>query len=131
MQFERLPELAGTAREVRAEAFDLTLDRLGVRQHSRLFWAGCHAPSQFREFVAVLDAALVTSAFEIADPGRSFVPHITLVRKPVREQTPLPRCVPLPWAFRDVVLVRFMLSASGPAYHEITRCRPGADAKSN
>jgi 2'-5' RNA ligase len=131
VQFERLPEFAGTAREVRAEAFGLMLDRLGVRQHSRLFWAGCHAPQQYRKLVAALDAVLVTSAFEIADPGRSFVPHITLVRKPVREQTPLPRCVPLRWAFRDVVLVRLMLSASGPAYHEITRCRPGKDAKGN
>ena len=40
---ERLPDMERAARNVRAAAFDLTLDQFGLWHHNRIFWGGCSA----------------------------------------------------------------------------------------
>ena len=79
---ERLPDLERAARQVRAEAFDLTLDQFGLWRHNRIFWAGCSVPPPA---LAGLSASLVTAlqaaGFNVANARRTFTPHVTLVRK--------------------------------------------------
>ena len=117
---ERLPDLERAAREVRAEAFDLTLDQFGLWHHNRIFWAGCSVPPPA---LAGLSASLVTAlqaaGFDVADARRTFTPHVTLVRKVVTFDTALPPCAPLAWRCARFVLVRSTLSADGSSYQAI------------
>lgn len=117
---ERLPELQRLASEVNAAPFDLTLDRFGLWQHNRLLWAGCAAPPLF-ELATALKTRLLEAGFTVADAKRPFAPHVTLVRKVTKLETPLPAAIPLSWRCQDFVLVRSRLSAEGSAYGVLAR----------
>ena len=72
---ERLPDLERAARNVRAEAFDLTLDQFGLWHHNRIFWAGCSVvPPALVELASALSAALQAAGFEVADARRTLHP---------------------------------------------------------
>ena len=120
VRLERLPDLERAARQVRAEAFDLTLDQFGLWRHNRIFWAGCSVPPPA---LAGLSASLVTAlqaaGFNVANARRTFTPHVTLVRKVVTFDTALPPCAPLAWRCARFVLVRSTLSADGSSYQAI------------
>ncbi len=117
---ERLPDLARAAREVRAEAFDLTLDQFGLWRHNRIFWAGCSVLSPaLRGLSATLVAELQAAGFNVANARRIFTPHVTLVRKVVALDAPLPRCDPVAWCCGKFVLVRSTLSVDGSSYQTI------------
>ena len=117
---ERLPDLQRAARKVRAEAFDLTLDQFGLWRHNRIFWAGCSVlPPALAELSAALVAELQAAGFNVANAGRSFTPHVTLVRKVVGLDAALSRCAPLAWGCGKFVLVRSTLSAGGSSYQTL------------
>jgi RNA 2',3'-cyclic 3'-phosphodiesterase len=117
---ERLPDLERAARNVRAEAFDLTLDQFGLWHHNRIFWAGCSiVPPALAELSSALSAALQAAGFEVADARRHFTPHLTLVRKVKALAAPLPPGQTLPWPCTKFVLVRSHLSASGASYQTL------------
>lgn len=117
---ERLPDLERAARNVRAEAFDLTLDQFGLWHHNRIFWAGCSAvPPALVELTGALSAALQAVGLDVADARRNFTPHVTLVRKVNALDAPLPPGQMLSWPCTKFVLVRSQLSASGASYQTL------------
>lgn len=117
---ERLADLEHAARNVRAESFDLTLDRFGLWQHNRIFWAGSSVvPPALVDLASALSAALQAAGFEVADAHRNFTPHVTLVRKVKVLAAPLPPDQALPWRSTKFVLVRSDLSASGASYQTL------------
>ena len=117
---ERLPDLQRAARKVRAEAFDLTLDQFGLWRHNRIFWAGCSVlPPALAELSAAHVAELQAAGFSVANAGRSFTPHVTLVRKVMALDAALPQCAPLAWRGEKFVLVRSTLSAGGSSYQTL------------
>ena len=117
---ERLPNLERAARNVRAEAFDLTLDQFGLWHHNRIFWAGCSAvPPALVELASALSAVLQAAGFKVADARRNFTPHVTLVRKVKALVAPLPPGQTLPWRCTKFVLVRSQLSATGASYQTL------------
>ena len=119
---ERLPELQRVAGEIDAAAFELTLDRFGVWQHNRLFWAGCTAPpTALGDLAGALKQRLQTANFAVADATRPFVPHVTMVRKLSRFDVALPVVEALNWPCREFVLVRSRLSAAGSDYGVLAR----------
>jgi len=117
---ERLPELQRVAGEVRASAFDLTLDHFGLWHHKRIFWAGCSVvPPALVELASALRTALQAAEFDVADARRNFFPHVTLVRKVMAPGTQLPNHAPLSWPCAHFVLVSSSLSAKRAAYRMI------------
>ncbi len=120
VSLERLPDLERAARNVRAEAFDLTLDQFGLWHHSRIFWAGSSVvPPALVKLAGALSAELQTAGFTVADAHRNFTPHVTLVRKAKALGAPLPPGQTLPWPCTKFVLVRSQLSASGASYQTL------------
>ena len=119
---ERLPELQRVAGEIDTTAFDLTLDRFGVWQHNRLFWAGCTAPpTALGDLAGALKQRLQAANFAVADATRPFVPHVTLVRKLSRLDGPSSVAEVPGWRCREFVLVRSRLSDKGSAYEVLAR----------
>ena len=116
----RLADLERAAREVRGEAFALTLDRFGLWRHNCIFQAGCSVPpAALAALSAALTVALSAAGFAVADARRTFIPHVTLVRKLVALDAELPQCEPVAWSNRQFVLVRSTPSAHGSSYRTI------------
>ncbi|WP_153146526.1 RNA 2',3'-cyclic phosphodiesterase [Dechloromonas sp. H13] len=122
---ERLPALNQAAASVRAEAFDLTLDRLGIWHHNRIFWVGCAAPAGLSALVLALREALTAAGFKLADGDRKFSPHVTLARKVALPDAPLPAFAPLAWRCANFVLVRSSVSGQSSSYRTIGEFRLG------
>jgi RNA 2',3'-cyclic 3'-phosphodiesterase len=117
---ERLPDLERAAREVRGEAFALTLDRFAIWRHNRIFWAGCSIlPPALADLSVALGAALPAAGFAVGDARQTFTPHVTLVRKMVALDVDLPECEPVAWNNQRFVLERSTLSAEGSSYRTI------------
>ena len=117
---DRLPELERAAREVRGEAFALTLDRLSIWRHNRIFWAGCSVPPPaLAKLAAGLTAAVQAAGFAVADAGRTFTPHVTLARRIVALDAAWPECAPVSWTNRRFALVRSTPSADASSYRSI------------
>src|SRR5574343_196884 len=116
----RLAELGDVAAAVRGAAFDLQLDRLGFWQHNHLLWAGGDMPAALETLHGALSKALSDNGFNIDGGGRSFAPHVTLVRKlPPASGLAAGQAMPLPalaWPCRQFALVRSRLSPSGSGY---------------
>jgi 2'-5' RNA ligase len=118
----RLDELGAAAAEVRGQPFEFSLDRLGCWRHNHLLWAGCSQPAAALEKLqADLGQALIRAGFKVDGPGRTFSPHLTLVRKlppgvgPV-EVAALPAGRARSWHCERFVLVRSKISSSGSEY---------------
>ncbi|MDP1612917.1 MAG: RNA 2',3'-cyclic phosphodiesterase [Sulfuritalea sp.] len=110
-------ELERIAAGVHAEAFDLSLDRLGFWPQRGILWAGCRAtPAALRRLAEALGAALGAAGFAVAhSPGGVLVPHITLARR-VRCPS-LPRLeTPVRWRVGEFALVETHLHPSAASY---------------
>jgi 2'-5' RNA ligase len=118
---ERLTELQRVAGEIDAAAFDLTLDRFGIWQHNRLFWAGCATPPALLDLAGALSKRLLAAGFAVADAKRPFAPHVTLVRKVARLDVALPAMHALTFRCEAFVLVRSRLSDKGSDYEVLAR----------
>jgi len=121
----QLPTLCDVARRVVFRPFELSLDQVGFWPRQRLLWAGCHASlPTLGDLVADLREALVEAGFSAQDHERTFIPHVTLVRKiPARSAGDiahrLPPIAPLRWPCREFVLVRSQLAVTGSRYQAI------------
>ena len=113
-QVGRLEEIAAG---IRAEAFDLSLDRLGFWPQRGILWAGCRrTPNPLRRLTERLVTDLRAAGFAIADhAGAAPVPHITLARR-VRCPS-LPRLgTPIRWRAGEFALVESRLHPSAASY---------------
>lgn len=75
----RVPELQALASELRADDFELVLQRIGCWRRQRLVWAGpLDVPPALTALVDQLGAALRCAGF--TTERRLFKPHVTLLR---------------------------------------------------
>ena len=89
-------------------------------RHNRIFQAGCSVPpAALAGLAAALAAALPAAGFAVADARRTFIPHVTLVRKLATLDAELPQCEPVVWSNRQFVLARSTPSAHGSSYRTI------------
>jgi 2'-5' RNA ligase len=116
---DRIPELEALAREIRARAFELTIDVVDWWRHNRIVWAGTRVcPEPLAELAETLSTALAALRFSQED--RLYVPHVTLVRKATRK----PRNIvisPMRWPVHDFALVESVAEGAGNRYHVVAR----------
>ncbi|WP_265942595.1 RNA 2',3'-cyclic phosphodiesterase [Dechloromonas sp. A34] len=123
----QLPTLCDVARRVAFRPFELTLDQVGFWPRPRLLWAGCRASvPALGGLVAELREGIVEAGFSAHDHERTFIPHVTLVRRipasPAGDIAHrLPPIAPLRWPCQDFVLVRSQLAVTGSRYQTIAR----------
>jgi len=124
-QILTLEEIAGA---VRAEPFELSLDRLGFWPQRGILWAGCHQPSApLRRLAGALAANLRAAGFAIDHrSGADLVPHITLARR--ARIASLPRLgTPVRWQVGEFSLVESQLHPSAASYKTLS-CFPLTEA---
>lgn len=113
----QIVELEKVAAGVRADAFDLSLDRLGFWPQRGIFWAGCRqAPMPLLRLTASLVADLRAAGFAVEHrSGSAQVPHITLARR--ARCASLPRlATPIHWRASEFALVETHLLPSAASY---------------
>ncbi|MDO8340749.1 MAG: RNA 2',3'-cyclic phosphodiesterase [Candidatus Woesebacteria bacterium] len=119
IQIPLLEEIAGA---VRAESFELSLDRLGFWPQRGILWAGCRqTPAPLRRLAAALVADLRAAAFAVDHrSGADLVPHVTLARR--ARCASLPRLgAPITWQVDDFALVESHLHPSAASYRTLAR----------
>jgi 2'-5' RNA ligase len=113
-QIPLLEEIAGA---VRAESFELSLDRLGFWPQRGILWAGCRqTPAPLRRLAGALVADLRAAGFAVDHrSGADLVPHVTLARR--ARSASLPRLgTPISWQVDDFALVESHLHPSAASY---------------
>lgn len=117
-----IDQLAEIAADVRAEEFDLTLDRLGFWPQGGILWAGCRQTSApWRHLAEHLAGSLRAAGFAI-DPrgGQRQVPHVTLARR--ARCTSLPRLgTPIGWRVNEFALLESLLQPAGACYRTLAK----------
>ncbi len=99
----RIPALACAAQRVAAEAFDLSLDRVGAFTRARVAWAGCErAPERLVAMQAQLERHIRDAGF--APDDRPYAAHLTLVRHARAPLAP-DRIDPVAWRVASFALV--------------------------
>jgi 2'-5' RNA ligase len=115
----RLEEIAGA---VRAESFELSLDRFGFWPQRGILWAGCRqSPAPLRRLAGALATDLRAAGFAIDHrSGADLVPHITLARR--ARSASLPRLgTPIAWRVGEFALVESQLHPSAASYRTLAR----------
>ena len=127
---DRIPQLEEIAGAVRADPFELSLDRLGFWPQGGILWAGFRqAPAPLRGLAAELATNLRAAGFAIdARAGANLAAHVTLARR-VRCAS-LPRLgTPVNWQVGEFALVESQLHSSAANYRTLARFPLGeADA---
>jgi 2'-5' RNA ligase len=127
---ERIPQLEEIAGAVRADSFELSLDRLGFWPQGGILWAGCRqAPAPLRGLAGALVAGLRAAGFAIdARAGANLAAHVTLARR--ARCASLPRLgTPVSWQVGEFALVESRPHSSGADYRTLVRFPLGeADA---
>lgn len=120
---ERLPALQAVGAGVACEAFSLDLDRLGFWAHNGIVWAGSRrSPAGLTQLVHTLGEGLRQAGWPgELKAGRTFVPHLTLVRNVGEKRPELPALPPVEWRCERFVLVRSRLSAAGAGYEVLAQ----------
>jgi 2'-5' RNA ligase len=114
---ERVAAATRVAYGIAAEAFTLTLDRLGYWRHNRILWAGGVSPRLTFVAAALADGL---RAADFALDTRPFVPHMTLLRDAhCAEPPPLPQAID--WSANEFVLAESRLSGDGARYDIVGR----------
>ena len=116
----QVARLEAIAAGVRAEAFELYLDRLGFWPQRGILWAGCRqAPAALHGRAESLADSLRAAGFAIdRRSGSALVPHITLARR-VRCAA-LPRLgAPVRWRVSEFALVESDLAAAAASYRTL------------
>ena len=100
------------------ESYALNMDRVGFWKNRGLVWVGSREPNpEFSQFVEDLRHRLRRIGFRI--DKRSFIPHITLLRK-VRRR-PRIQLDRMEWVIRDYTLCASELSPEGSRYSVLKR----------
>lgn len=121
----QLPALCDVARRVAFRSFELSLDQVGFWPRQRLLWAGCRESlPALGDLVADLREALVQAGLPAHDHERTFIPHVTLVRKIPTSSAGdiayrLQPVAPLRWPCHEFVLVRSQLAVTGSRYQTV------------
>lgn len=117
---EQLETLCSVARGIRAEPFELYLDRLGFWPQRGILWAGCRQPPKALQGLCnALDTGLVAAGLAPErHGGDGLVPHVTLAR---RVRCPkLPRLeTPIHWPVGEFALVESHLHPSAASYRTV------------
>lgn len=102
MEGARVAQLGMLASGIPADAFEIRLDRVARWKHNRIAWAGASAvPKELVDLAAHLRTALEEGGFDF--DRRSFVPHVTLVRKAGLPKA-LPEFEPVCWSVSEFCL---------------------------
>lgn len=109
-------QLEDIAAGIRAEAFDLSLDRLGFWPQRGILWAGCRqTPPPLRRLADSLANGLRATGFTIDHRSTAQVPHVTLARR--ARCASLPRLgAPIGWRVGEFALVETHLHPSAASY---------------
>ena len=115
----QLGQIEDIAAGVRAEAFDLSLDRLGFWPQRGILWAGCRqSPAPLRRLAESLGGGLRAAGFAIDPRSTAQVPHITLARR--ARCASLPRLgTPIRWRVGEFALVETHLHPSAASYKSL------------
>lgn len=116
-QIPRLEEIAGG---VHADAFEMSLDRLGFWPQRGILWAGCRqSPAPLRRLTESLAKDLRAAGFAIDQRfGAAQVAHVTLARR-IRCAS-LPRLgTPIRWRVGEFALVESHLHPSAASYRTL------------
>ncbi len=101
---ERVEAVRETAREARAEPFELVLDGVGSFRKAKVAWAGAsELPASLLLLQSRLERGLRARGFALDE--RPFAAHVTLVRK-IGRAVPPAAMPPIRWRAREHVLVR-------------------------
>lgn len=117
---DRIPRLEEIAGAVRAESFELSLDRLGFWPQRGILWAGCRqTPAPLRALAGALVAGLRAAGFAIdARSAAGMSPHVTLARR--ARCASLPRLgTPINWQVGAFALVESHLQPSAASYRTL------------
>ncbi len=117
---ERIKLLETIGHELYAEAFDLSLDRLGFWPRNGILWAGCQqAPAPLLRLGEALAAALGAAGFGLDRAASVAMPHVTLARG-VRRAS-LPRLAsPVRWRVGGFELVESHLHPAPASYQSLS-----------
>ena len=111
---QRAQEMRSAARAVRADLFDLTMDRIGHFRAPRVAWLGPAAtPSALTRLHATLAAALAPCGYRAE--RRRYTPHLTFARK-IDMAPPAASFAPVEWRLEDFVLLRSRIVDNGVQY---------------
>ena len=107
------------AQSVKAEGFQLNLDRLGLFPKAKIFWMGVqNTPDQLMQLHNKLGIALEDCGF-IVDK-RAYALHLTLLRK-CRGPVPAETGFSIPWCVEEFVLVESITYQEGVKYQVLER----------
>jgi len=107
------------AQSVKAEGFQMNLDRLGLFPKAKIFWMGAqNTPEQLMQLHMKLGTALEDCSF-VTDE-RAFSPHLTLLRK-CRGPVPENINFSIPWCVEEFVLVESITYKEGVKYQVLER----------
>lgn len=111
---ERLEQLIAVGNRVGAEAFMLSVDRLGGWRHNRIVWAGSREiPERLAGLVLRLNAGLAASGFPVE--RRGFAAHVTLLRN-ARSVVPEEVIAPIDWRVGGFALMVSQRREDGSHY---------------
>jgi len=109
--------LEDAASLVRAEPFDLTLDRLGYFRRPQAAWLGCmKPPAALQALVAGLRYGAEACGF--TPEQRPYEVHLTVARKLRRDPGRLP-LMPITWAVKQFALMESVSEADGVQYRPL------------
>lgn len=118
-----LPDLSVAAGLVKGHPFDLQLRKFGCWHRKWLVWVAPDAtPPALTTLVGNLRTALMEK--QISFDEKTFIPHVTLLRDAECKTVEI-AARPIKWHVSDFVLVRSVLSKSGPDYKVIGRWNLG------
>lgn len=107
------------AQSVKAEDFQLNLDRLGLFPKAKIFWMGVqNTPDQLMQLHKKLGTALEDCGF-VTDE-RAYELHLTLLRK-CRGPVPEKLDFSIPWHVEEFVLVESITYQEGVKYQVLER----------
>lgn len=105
------------ANELKVDCFQLQLDQLGFWKRPQIIWCGPGESSN--EFVALVEQLEnICQQCGIAAETRSYVPHITLLRKAKRPVSATVPDFPV-WNIKEFVLLESITTASTTEYRLI------------
>jgi 2'-5' RNA ligase len=124
---DRLPDLLAAAEDLDAPAFQLQLDQAGCWRHNHIAYLGAkQVPTALLNLQCTLAERVRAAGFTI--DTRTYLPHVTLLRKAVCGEKLVgdaekenPALEPVIWPVRDFVLVKSSMDANGSRYEQIGR----------
>jgi len=107
------------AQSVKAEGFQLNLDRLGLFPKAKIFWMGAqNTTDQLMQLHKKLGIALEGCGFVV--DKRAYAPHLTLLRK-CRGPVPAEIEFSIPWRVEEFVLVESITYQEGVKYQVLEK----------